>query len=109
MRDPDNTVWAPGQLAAEPVASRILSSEQWLRVRLLDRDLIIVGYWTDWDYLNSVLAAAIGAVRPARVLIVNPVDSAEFEAKAPVLYGLCQRADGPFQHVSASGYHFRRG
>ena len=33
--DPVNTVWAPGQLSAEPVASRITGSGEWLSVRLL--------------------------------------------------------------------------
>jgi hypothetical protein len=97
--DPDNMVWAPGQLDVEPVAGRILSSEHWLNVRLLDRDLLIIGYWTDWDYLNDVLERTVGAVRPARVIVVNPADAAEFAAKAPALYALGQRATGAFQHV----------
>jgi hypothetical protein len=104
--DPDNTVWAPSQLNVEPVASRIRSSEEWLRGRLLDRDLLIVGYWTDWDYLNDVLARTIGAVRPARVVVVDPADAADFPGKAPALYALGQRATGPFQRVCASGTDF---
>jgi hypothetical protein len=106
VRDPDNMVWAPGQLAASPVDARIASSDQWLRVRLLDRDLIIVGYWTDWDYLNEVLAATLVGVRPSRVVVVNPADRAMFSQKAPALYALGQRAAGPFQHVSASAEKF---
>lgn len=104
--DPDNTVWAQSQIGVEPVASRILSSERWLSVRLLDRDLLIVGYWTDWDYLNDILERTIGAVRPARVIVVNPGDAAEFPAKAPALYALGQRATGSFQHVRISGANF---
>jgi hypothetical protein len=106
VRDPDNMVWAPGQLAAPPVDARIASSDQWLRVRLLDRDLIIVGYWTDWDYLNEVLATTLGEVRPSRVIVVNPADRGTFPDKAPALYALGQRAAGSFQHVSASGAEF---
>jgi SIR2-like domain len=105
-RDPDNMVWASGQLAVEPVASRIASIDQWLRGRLLDRDLIIVGYWTDWDYLNDVLAATLGAARPARVIVVNPADGATFQDKAPALYSLGQRATGQFNHVARSGSEF---
>lgn len=104
--DPDNMVWAPSQIEVEPVAGRIRSSEQWLRVRLLDRDLLIVGYWTDWDYLNNVLEEALGAVRPARVIVVNPSDAGDFAAKAPALYALGRRATGTFQHVRASGSDF---
>jgi hypothetical protein len=58
--DPDNTLWAPGQLAVEPVASRIQENEEWLRDRLSDRDLIVVGFFTDWDYLNGVLEQTLG-------------------------------------------------
>jgi hypothetical protein len=104
--DPDNMVWAPGQLEVEPIAARIRSSEEWLTVRLLDRDLLIVGYWTDWDYLNAVLERTLGAVRPARVIVVNPGDAGEFAAKAPALYSLGQRATGPFLHLSVSGSDF---
>jgi hypothetical protein len=106
VRDPYNMVWAPGQLNAEPVASRIASSENWLKVRLLDRDLVIVGYWTDWDYLNSVLSAALGAVRPARVIVVDPADGATFAAKAPALYDLGRRATTAFKRVNGSGSDF---
>jgi hypothetical protein len=51
MIDPPNTIWAPTQLAADPVMSRVRDSAEWLKVRLFDRDLVIVGYFTDWDYL----------------------------------------------------------
>jgi hypothetical protein len=77
-----------------------------LTVRLLDRDLLIVGYWTDWDYLNGVLERSLGAVRPARVIIVDPAEGASLAAKAPALYALGQRARLAFQHVSASGSEF---
>ena len=38
--------------------------QDWLSVRLLDRDLVIVGYSTDWDYLNDVLARALARLDP---------------------------------------------
>jgi len=104
--DPKNMVWAPAQLTADPIAGRIATSEQWLRVRLLDRDLLIIGYWTDWDYLNAVLATALGAVTPTRVIVVDPGDPAAFAAKAPALYALGERATATFQRVNASGSDF---
>jgi hypothetical protein len=104
--DRDNTLWAPGQLAVEPVASRIQRNKEWLRDRLLDRDLIIVGYFTDWDYLNGVLGQTLGEVRPARVIIVDLSSEAELQAKAPVLYGLGIRAGVSFFHVRISGTIF---
>jgi hypothetical protein len=104
--DPNNMVWAPGQLNAPPVNARIASSAQWLLGRLLDRDLIIVGYWTDWDYLNAVLTNVLGAVSPSRVIVVDPADGATFAAKAPALYALGQKVPNAFQHVRVSGADF---
>lgn len=104
--DPSNMVWAPGQLNAPPVDARIASSAQWLLGRLLDRDLVIVGYWTDWDYLNAVLTSVLGAVSPSRVIVVDPADGATFAAKAPSLYALGQRTPSAFQHIKASGADF---
>ena len=104
--DPDHTVWAAAQLDVSPVRERITSSADWLRIRLLDRDLLIVGYWTDWDYLNAVLGASLGAVRPARVIVVDPASAAMFAEKAPALYALGDRATISFQHVTASGADF---
>jgi hypothetical protein len=105
-RDVDNMLWAPGQLSVPPVSERIASSRTCLVTRLLDRDLLIVGYWTDWDYLNSVLENALGSVRPARVIVVDTSDGATFAAKAPALFALGQRALSTFWHVRASGADF---
>jgi hypothetical protein len=104
--DRDNTLWASGQLAVEPVVSRIQGNSEWLLTRLLDRDLIIVGYFTDWDYLNQVLEGTLGEVRPARVVIVDPSPGATLAAKAPALHGLGGRAQVSFCHVRTSGVEF---
>lgn len=106
VRDPANMVWARGQLIAMPVATRISDSASWLKVQLLDRDLLIVGYWTDWSYLNSVLSDTLGAVSPASVFVVDPADSATFAGKAPELFALGQRASIAFHHVRISGAEF---
>ncbi|MFT3669542.1 MAG: hypothetical protein QM795_13410 [Pseudoxanthomonas sp.] len=81
LKDHDNMVWAPGQVNAPPVAARIASSAQWLSNRLLDRDLLIVGYWTDWDYLNQVLETVLDQVRPSKVIVVDLADSATFQLR----------------------------
>lgn len=104
--DPKNMVWALGQLAVPPVSDRIASSANWLRGRLTDRDLLIVGYSTDWDYLNEILAEALGAANPASVLVVDPASADDFARKAPVLFELGQQAGVNFRHVRASGADF---
>lgn len=104
--DRANTVWAKGQLTADPVASRIAGSEEWMSVKLLDRDLVIVGYFTDWDYLNGVLEKTLGAVTPARVVVVNPDEGAQLAGKAPSLFALGGRARVDFFHVRSFGDAF---
>ena len=103
---PDGTIWATDQIRDEPFASRVNKCSQWLEMRLLDRDLLIVGYSTDWNYLNHVLESAIGAVSPSRVIVVDPCDHETFADKAPMLYQLGRRASTEFCHVRCSGDQF---
>ena len=104
--DPPGTIWARGQIGVEPFHTRITESSAWLSQQLLDRDLVIVGYCTDWDYLNDVLERSITAVTPGHVVVVDTCDSAEFEEKAPALSQLGQRAGKTFCHVRCSGDTF---
>lgn len=104
--DPAGTVWAAGQVAVDPIKTRLAESAVWLTQRLLDRDLIIVGYWTDWDYLNQVLEQALAAVQPSRIIVVDPCETAAFETKAKALFELGQRATSGFFHVQESGAVF---
>ena len=101
-----NTVWAPSQLTIEPVLGKVASSIPWISQRLLNRDLLIVGYWTDWDYLNQILTQAMNATNPSRVIVVDPADAATFPTKAPALFDLGQRAANGFYHVKVSGADF---
>jgi hypothetical protein len=101
-----NTVWAPSQLAIEPVLGRVTSSVPWVSQRLLNRDLLVVGYWTDWDYLNQIITQVMNAINPSRVIVVDPADGATFPAKAPALFYLGQRAANGFHHVKLSGADF---
>lgn len=101
--DPAGTVWAASQVTAEPIKSRIEECGAWLTNRLLDRDIVIVGYWTDWDYLNQLLAASLEAVNPSRVIVVDPCETETFADKAPALFALGQRATHEFRHVRCSG------
>ena len=107
-RDTDqrNMVWAPGQLNAEPVAQRIESSKEWLHGRLTDRDLLIVGFSTDWDYLNALLLATLGAANPASVLVIDLGPAEAFVEKAPELFALGRRTGVNFKYVRASGADF---
>lgn len=106
LQERDNTVWAPSQLGASPVKERIERSATWLETALLDKDLLIVGYSTDWDYLNQVIEKTLGAVSPASVLVVDPSATATFIAKAPHLSDLAGRATKGAFHLQMSGSEF---
>lgn len=106
LQELEHTVWAPGQLTEPPVEGRIATSATWLQNTLLDKDLLVVGYSTDWDYLNQVIAQTLGAVAPASVLVVDPSSTADFEAKAPSLAALADRAGKGSHHLQASGADF---
>ena len=105
---PGDTIWAPGQVSEEPISSRLAGAEAWLVNRLLDRDILVVGFWTDWDYLNNVLEATLGTANPSRVIVVDPCDIDAFQEKAPTLYALGMRASKPehFVHIKCSGDAF---
>lgn len=106
LQEREHTVWAPGQIAEPPVADRIATSAAWLQNALLDKDLLIVGYSTDWDYLNQVIAQTLGAVAPASVIVVDPSPTADFVAKAPELSALANRAEKGSHHLRMSGADF---
>jgi hypothetical protein len=105
-RDRSNTVWTKAQLSEPPVKERIQTSETWLTTALVDKDLIVVGYSTDWDYLNELIDKTLGTVAPASVIIVNPADPAVFAANAPDLAALAGRATKGSFYVPVSGSVF---
>ena len=104
--DPRNTVWAPSQLQCEPNQSRVTACAQWIEQQLLNRDLVVVGYFTDWDYLNALLERCLGAVAPSNVIVVDPSSTADLKGKAPALFSVGERASGGFYHVQRSGADF---
>lgn len=85
---PTETVWAPAQRDIEPIKSRIDLSQNWLRLNLVNKELLVIGFWTDWSYLNSVLEVALGAVHPTAVTIIDPCETADLETKAPAFMRL---------------------
>ena len=104
--NPAKTIWAAGQVNKEPTKTRIRECGQWLEMRLANHDLLVVGYWTDWDYLNEVLQASFETVNLSRVIVVDPCETETFVTKAPVLYRLSQCDDVEFCHVRSPGDTF---
>jgi hypothetical protein len=67
------------------------------------KDLLVVGFWTDWGYLNDVIANALNVNPFGSVTVVDPKSSADLQATAPALWGRLTSGTAHFQHVPASG------
>ena len=102
MRDREMTLWTQDQLTAPEFEGRINSCKNWMELNLPGRDLIIVGFWTDWGYLNNVLANALDGNAPASITVVDPGSTVSLEQKAPALWTILS-ASKRFEHVRASG------
>ncbi|HEX4409968.1 MAG TPA: SIR2 family protein [Xanthobacteraceae bacterium] len=97
-----DTLWTQGQLNEAAVQLRVGSCSQWINLHLPGKDLLIVGFWTDWGYLNDVLANAFAVQNAASVTVVDISTTAELQTKAPTLWQKLMNAGGPFEHVEAS-------
>lgn len=49
------------------------------------KDLLVIGLWTDWGYLNDVFPDALNVAAFASVTVVDPAASAALQANAPNL------------------------
>jgi hypothetical protein len=106
-RDRMNTLWAHSQCVANDVLrDRLALSGEWLRGQLGGRDLVILGFWSDWDYLNDVLSTALTGSEPRTVVLVDPGDPTVLEAKASVLWSWANQPGVDFFHVRESADTF---
>lgn len=97
------TLWTKAQLAEPAVQARIQSCSQWMNLHLPGRHLIVVGFWTDWGYLNEVLAGAFAITNALSVTVIDPTPSADLEAKAPELWEKLTTLSAAFEHITESG------
>jgi hypothetical protein len=98
QREPETTLWTKPQLQDPVVAARIESCRTWIQQWLPNRHLLVVGFWTDWGYLNAVLSGAIDASTSASVTVIDPKTTAELQAKAPELWATLNVAPH-FTHI----------
>jgi hypothetical protein len=101
-RCPEDTLWTQGQLTLPDVQSRVESCKQWMALNLPNRDLLVIGFWTDWGYLNEVLADAFATGAPNSVTVVDLNAIADLQVKAPTFWTLLT-ATTRFEHVQISG------
>jgi hypothetical protein len=103
VRDRNRTLWAQAQLTEPAIANRITSCSQWMGLTLPGKDLLVVGFWTDWGYFNDVIANALNVNPFASVTVVDPKCGADLQASAPTLWARLTGGTTRFQHVQASG------
>lgn len=104
VRDRRATVWAKSQLAGDPVvADRIAKTKVWMAANLREKDLLVVGFWSDWAYLNDILGEAMRDVAPLSITLVDPSPEVTLQAKAPDLWDLAHANHVTFSHVQRSG------
>lgn len=103
----DRTVWVQEQLTTDvEVSRRIENITTWMEAHLRERDLLIIGYWSDWAYLNHIIESAFNNVTPNSVFLIDTAETVTLEEKAPVLWQKAH-ADGVyFEHIQQSGSDF---
>lgn len=99
------SLWCKQQLDREPLKSRIPALVRWMQGHIPNRDLLIVGFWTDWSYLNKVFEDAVVSTEPRSVILVDPSSADDLEAKSPKIWNWAQEQTD-FIHVQSSGDAF---
>jgi hypothetical protein len=100
--DRERTLWTQGQLVLPEIQRRVDSCKAWMQLNLPGRDLLVVGFWTDWCYFNDVLAEILGGANTSSVSVIDPQPAADLMAKAPTLWATLSALPN-FVHVPASG------
>lgn len=102
-----HTVWCEQQLEQSPIQERVERFQNWMHLNLPGKDLLIIGYWTDWPHLNKTLNRSIQDHNPRSVTLVDPSTPDKLKDKAGGLWEwVNQTPDINFQHVQASGNDF---
>lgn len=103
QRAPQTTLWTQRQLVDPAVQGRITSCSQWMNLHLPGKHLVVIGFWTDWGYLNDVLGNAFTINNASSVTVIDTGTTADLQAKAPNLWAKLTSLSSVFEHVQASG------
>jgi hypothetical protein len=114
VTEKDYTLWFKRQLRSPKLLDegdrelrrRVFSLSKWLKANLVERDLVLVGFWSDWDYLNAILRESLRAVHGSLVVLVTPQPAEELKKKAPALWRWATTKSKTFHHVPESGDTF---
>ncbi len=84
------TIWTPRQLTTDVIRLRLDDLKRWLHAKIRNRDLLFLGFFTDWEYLNAVLRECLPEDEPRSVVVVDLTDLNVLRGKAVSLYQLLQ-------------------
>jgi hypothetical protein len=99
------TLWCKQQMEEQPLKDRIKQLAAWVQGHFPNRDLLVVGFWTDWGYLNQILAESVVSTEPRSVIVVDPSAKTNLKKKSPVLWKWATN-NASFTHVKGSGDAF---
>jgi hypothetical protein len=102
-RDKKRTLWTHPQLEDVTIQQRVQSCSQWMNLNLPGKDLLIIGFWTDWGYLNDVLANSLEHKNAHSVTVIDPATSETLTEKAPLLWARLNALSHSFEHIPVSG------
>lgn len=105
-RDRATTLWCRDQLSRPEIQSRQAALMTQLTSLLTGKDLAIIGFWTDWAYLNELFQSTISSLGPRRLYAIDIATPAELRSKAPGLWAWAHSGAIEFRHVPMSGAEF---
>lgn len=101
-RNRESTIWTLEQLTEPEIEARIESFANWMNLHLPGKDLVVLGFWTDWRYLNKVLTEALTLDSANSVTVIDPCSRDELQSKAPELWEKLTSLSDVFEHVPMS-------
>ncbi|MFZ0928496.1 MAG: hypothetical protein WAN11_07840 [Syntrophobacteraceae bacterium] len=101
-RNREKTLWTQRQLTEPAVQEHVRSCSQWMNLHLPGKDMVVVGFWTDWGYLNEALADAFAIDNASSVTVIDPSPTADLQIKAPDLWAKLKSLSNSFEHIAES-------
>ena len=103
IRAREGTLWTQAQLADPAIQARMECFSDWMKLALPGKDLVVVGFWSDWSYLNDALANAFSIDNARSVTVIDPSPTVTLQTKAPAFWAKLNGMSDAFVHIQASG------
>ena len=99
----NETLWTREQLRDPSIEARLTSCSQWMNMHLPGKHLVVVGFWSDWGYLNQVFTDAFTVNNASAVTVIDPSPTAQLQTKARELWARLNALSHRFEHIRESG------